>query len=359
MPEALKNYYSEEIVNSIAKDCKILHRDFDVALYVNTVLHNDWDQLELKQRMHRIAKVFEEFFPNDYQDSINILLSVAKNYSGLVHMCFPDYVEQYGLNDFDISMNALEQLTEGSTSEFAIRPFIIKYPVETMARMKLWSKSKNEHIRRLASEGCRPRLPWAMALPNYKKDPAEVIAIILNMVDDKSLYVRRSVANNLNDISKDNPNVVIEIAKKYLGKSKNIDWAIKHACRGLLKQGNKKILYLFGYKESKHLEVNNLIIDKKAMLGEKFNFQFEINTKKKQLGMLRIEFIIEFMKANGKLAGKIFKISEGLYSGKNKQINKYFSFKLISTRKYYLGEHKISIVINGDKIKTASFQLYE
>lgn len=361
MPKLLKNSYSPEVVKLIARDCQKYYSDFNKKLFIAEVLMNEWDSLELKERMHKIAEMLGKHLPQNYDDAIAIILKVAVNYSGLVHLCFPDFVEQFGVIDkrnYGTSMMALEKLTEGCSSEFAIRPFIVKYPMETMKVMMIWSKSKHEHVRRLASEGCRPRLPWAMALPEFKKDPEEVLKIILPLINDQSLYVRRSVANNLNDISKDNPQILIEVAKNNLGNtSKEVDWAIKHACRGLLKQGDKKTLSLFGFSSAKHIEVSHFNVDENIMLGDKLNFEFKLITSQKTLGKLRVEFIIDFMKSNGKQAGKIFKVCEGDYADNSKSIKKYFSFKPISTRKYYTGEHAISIVINGEKIITKEFTL--
>jgi len=357
MPEPLKYCYSIELVESIANDCQQYYPEFNHSLFIKDVLLKDWKQLELKERMHRIAKVLGEYLPMDYPQSIDILLKVAENYSGLAHMCFPDFVEQYGMRDFKTSMMALEKLTAGSSSEFAIRPFIIKYPTNATATLKKWTRSKSEDVRRLASEGCRPRLPWAMALPEYKKDPSVVLEIILELINDDSLYVRRSVANNLNDISKDHPEVLVEIATQYLGQSKQIDWVIKHACRGLLKQGHKQVLTLFGYSKASHVTLKQLTLDPQVKLGDKLNFGFELKTTDKYLGKLRVEFVIHFMKANGKTVGKVFKICEGEYLVDQKLIAKYFSFKAISTRKYYLGKHQLSVVVNGETLVSKDFKL--
>lgn len=359
MPEPLKYIYSESLIKGLALEFNKAYPEFDIDKFTNQVLFNGWNDLELKDRMHHVSSVLRNHLPLSYPDALSILLPVSEKYSGLEHMFFPDFVEQFGLEHFDLSMNALEHLTSGSSSEFAIRPFIKQSPAKTMKRMQIWSRSKHDDVRRLASEGCRPRLPWAMALPEYKKDPSQILNIILNLIDDKSLYVRRSVANNLNDISKDNPHIVIKIAEEYLGKSDNIDWVIKHACRGLLKQGNQRTLSLFGYHDAKHVLIKNFKTDEKVILGEKFNFEFELLSKKQTLGKLRIEFIIDFFKANGKTSAKIFKISDGNYTQNSKIITKYFSFKKISTRKYYTGNHSITIVINGVKNITQAFKLIE
>ena len=364
MPEPLKNLYSQEVVSSIARHCNAATPNFDQNRFIDRVLQNDWQELELKDRMHRLAEMLGKFLSKNYPKAIDAVLQVEKNYSGLVHMCFPDFVEIFGLAeaDFDLSMAALEIMTERSSSEFAIRPFILRYPEKTMKKMLAWSKSNNYHVRRLATEGCRPRLPWAMALPEYKKDPSVVLKTIMHLIDDDELYVRRSVANNLNDISKDNAKEVISIVSKYFSRppsdrSKEVDWVIKHACRGLLKQGNKEVLRLFGYANPNHISVNKFISDRSVKLGEHLNFSFNLQTVKKSLGNLRVEFIIEFMKANGKTAGKIFKVCEGNYYESEKAILKYFSFKKISTRKYYLGEHQITIVVNGENFESLKFKL--
>jgi len=359
MPEPLKDLYSKDLIHSIAYEFKKQFSKFDKKVFTQEVLSDGWVNLELKDRMRRIAAVLGNNLPSNYPEAIKILLPVSEKFSGLEHMFFPEFVERFGLEHFEISMNALEHVTSGSSSEFAVRPFITKFPKETMKQMAKWSRSKNKHVRRLASEGCRPRLPWSMALPKYKQNPKPVLDIIENLIDDESLYVRRSVANNFNDISKDNPHLVVEIAQKYLGQSNNIDWVIKHACRGLLKQGDKNVLSLFGYSDAKHILLKKFKVDEKVRLGEKLNFEFQLNSKMKTLGKLRIEFAVDFMKKNGKTSSKIFKISEGVYPQANKLITKYFSFKKISTRKYYIGKHAISIVINGNKVAKKSFELID
>jgi 3-methyladenine DNA glycosylase AlkC len=357
MPEPLKNLYSHNLINMIADEFKDKYASFDAQKFTSSVLSEEWAVLELKDRMRHIAAVLGDYLPSNYSDAIEILIPVAEKFSGLEHMFFPEFVEKFGLADFELSMKALELLTSGSSSEFAIRPFIIKYPDESMKQIAKWSQSKSDHVRRLASEGCRPRLPWAMALPVFKKDPAKVLDIILNLINDESLYVRRSVANNLNDISKDNPKFIIDVAKQYLGQSANVDWVIKHACRGLLKAGDKNVLSLFGYNDAKHVQVKNFRTNSDVVIGDKINFEFDLQSSEGMLGKLRLEFIIDFVKANGKKSSKVFKISEGNYEEAYRRIEKHFSFKPISTRKYYMGEHAISIVINGNKVATKSFIL--
>ena len=357
MAEPLKNIYSVTLINQLSTEVAKEYANFDAIKFCEAVIANDWDNLELKQRMRRITEVLGDYLPKEYSTAIEILLPVSKSFSGLGHMIFPDFVEVYGEEHFELSMKALAEFTSGSTSEFAIRPFIIKQPEKTMKQMAKWARSRNEHKRRLASEGCRPRLPWAMALPEFKRDPQQVLQVIVGLINDNSLYVRRSVANNLNDISKDHPQRVVDLAEQYLGQSKNVDWVIKHACRGLLKSGDKRVLELFGFAKTEHVQIEGFKVDSTVKRGDKLCFEFAIRTQQLSLGSLRIEVIIDFMKSNGSNAGKIFKISEGEFREASKEVYKCFSFKPISTRKYYPGTHQLTIVINGKKMASKSFQL--
>jgi len=359
MAKPLKDCFSAAFIQTLATNINQAYPPFETERFIAQVFDDRWDSLELKQRMRRISQLLGEYLPTDYSQAIDILKPVSDDFSGLAHMLFPDFVELYGLSDIETSLNALEYFTPNSSAEFAIRPFIIRFPRKTMARMKKWSKSDNKHLRRLASEGCRPRLPWAMALPEFKRDPTQVLEIILEMIADKSLYVRRSVANNLNDISKDNPDLIVDISRQHIGRSAHVDWVCKHACRGLLKQGDKRVLPLFGFDCPEHVQLVGFKVSSRVKLGESLPFQFTLQTDRNQLGKLRLEFIIDFMKANGETAPKIFKISEGDFQGRKRSVTKSFSFKLISTRRYYFGEHQLSIVVNGEKLATQAFELIE
>ena len=223
-----------------------------------------------------------------------------------------------------------------------------------MLTMLKWSKHKNHHVRRLASEGCRPRLPWACSLPDFKKDPRLIIPILDILKNDESLYVRRSVANNINDIAKDNPETIKDIIRLWQGVSSEQDWVLKHGARTLLKKGNQTTLHLFGYEHPKHVTLSHLACNKSLKIGDRLHFSFEINSNK-VLGKLRIEYKIGFRKASKKTNYKIFKISEGDYQKNTLSFSKHHSFKQLSTRKHYPGEHKIIIVINGKDFANRKF----
>ena len=357
MPEPLKNLYSETLIKNIGYEIYKHDNTFDQKAFKRSVFDNNWKDKELKQRMRHIAECLHQHLPGDYKKAITILKPVSAQFSGFEYMFFQDYVECYGLDDFKISMPALEHFTKYSSSEFAVRAFILQDEKRMMKHMQHWANSDNHHVRRLASEGCRPRLPWAVALPAFKSNPQPVLKILKTLMKDDSEYVRRSVANNLNDISKDNPETVLQWAELWLGDKKETDRIIKHACRSLLKQGDVQALSLFGFSDAKHIKLFNFNVQPEVKLGEKLHFSFTLKSQDAHLGQCRIEFAIDFMKANGKQNRKVFKISEGEYTEKEKMISKYFSFKEISTRKYYTGEHRLSIIVNGADQSTKPFEL--
>ena len=356
MAEQLKNLYSKEFIQKLANKLFLTYSDFQKENFINSIFDTTWETLELKQRMRHIANTLNKYLPFTYKKQLEILKEVKKDFGGLEAMIFQDFVEVFGLDDFEISMKALELFTIDSSSEFAIRQFILKYEDKTINQMKIWAKSKNEHIRRLASEGSRPRLPWAVALPNFKKNPQKVFEIIELLKNDSSKYVQKSVANNLNDISKDNPKMVIDFVKNNLNISKNLDWICKHGSRTLLKTGDKEVLDLFNFNKSHHINLTNFCCDKTIFLNEDFNFSFEINSDE-PIGNIRVEYVIYYLKSNSNHNKKVFMISQNSIESTKKRFQKKQSFKNMTTRKHYIGTHFIGILINGVEVLKEEFLL--
>ncbi|MCL2610353.1 MAG: DNA alkylation repair protein, partial [Defluviitaleaceae bacterium] len=238
MAELLKDRLNKEVLEEFATSIKRVYEPFPIQDFINFAMDDEWDNLELMGRGKKITTSLAKCFPQDYKTSLSIIDKVIEHFEGenLVVWSFPDFVEIYGQDEqnWDLSMTALAKYTEYASSEFAVRPFIINNEERMMAQMYEWSKHENEHIRRLSSEGCRPQLPWATSLPKFKKDPTPILPILEQLKTDSSLYVRKSVANNLNDISKTHPDLVANLAKKWYGKNEYTDWIVKHACRTLL-----------------------------------------------------------------------------------------------------------------------------
>ena len=356
MAEQLKNLYSKEFIKKLANRLFLIFTNFEKEDFVNSIFDTSWQNLELKARMRYIAITINKYLPLSYKKQLEILKEVKKDFTGLEAMIFQDFVEVFGLDDFDESMKALEVFTQDASSEFAIRQFILKYEEQTMNQMKIWAKSKNEHLRRLSSEGCRPRLPWAISLPKFKQNPTKALEIIELLKNDKSLYVRKSVANNLNDISKDNPQLVIKFVKENLGSTKELDWICKHASRTLLKKGDKQILELFNFDKSYHINLIDFCYDKSVKIDENLSFSFEINSDE-NIGSIRVEYVIYYLKSNNIHNKKVFMISQNEIKSSSKKFTKKQSFKNMTTRKHYLGKHFIAILINGEEILKKEFYL--
>ena len=356
MAEQLKKLYSKEFIEKLANRLFLAFTNFEKEDFINSIFEISWQNLELKQRMRHIAITLNKYLPFSYKKQLEILKEVKKDFTGLEAMIFQDFVEVFGLDDFDESMKALEVFTQDASSEFAIRQFILKYEEQTMNQMKIWAKSKNEHLRRLSSEGFRPRLPWAISLPKFKQNPTKPLEIIELLKNDKSLYVRKSVANNLNDISKDNPQLVIKFVKENLGSTKELDWICKHASRTLLKKGDKQILELFNFDKSYHINLIDFCYDKSVNVDENLTFSFEINSDE-IIGNIRVEYVIYYLKSNNIHNKKVFMISQNEIKSSSKKFTKKQSFKNMTTRKHYLGKHFIAILINGEEILKKEFYL--
>ncbi|MCX6075803.1 MAG: DNA alkylation repair protein [Campylobacterales bacterium] len=348
MAEPLKNSYTEAYITNLAKKVGVHYADFDEQNFRASVFCDAWESLELKARMRHIAMQLHRFLPLSYAQQLAILKTASKNFGSFEAMFFQDFVEVFGLDDFEHSMEALAVFTIDSSSEFAVRQFIIKYEEQTLQQMKIWAKSNNKHLRRLTSEGCRPRLPWAVALPRFKKEPSNVLQIIELLKNDPSLYVRKSVANSLNDISKDHPQAVAQFVKNNQGFSKELDWVCKHASRTLLKKGDSAILELFNLQSLHHVSIENFVYDKAVKIGDALHFSFELNTKE-PIENIRIEYAIEYLKVNNRHNKKVFMITQGRLETTYKTFTKKQSFKDMTTRKHYRGQHFISVLINGEE----------
>ena len=379
MAEPFKNMYNEQFFDRFTKDLKLIINNFDAHEFVSQIMDNEWENREYKQRIMHITTILKKFLPTDYKDAIAKILELLDyvkktqpDFSiiddtkfGLIleyGAILDNYVEQYGLDDYETSVKAIEKITQFTSCEFVVHPFIIKYPDEMMKQMLVWSKHEHWGVRRLASEGCRPRLPWAMALPNLKANPAPIIPILENLKNDPSRFVRLSVANNLNDIAKDNPEIVIDLVKSWQGESKEVDWIIKHGCRTLLKQGNLEVMELFGFNSIvKNISVENFQTStSKVKVGDSLEFSFNLLNNNNKKAKIRLEYGIYYQKANGTLAKKVHKISEKEYA-KNSitPITRKHSFRVVTTRKFHLGLHQVAVIINGNEFEKYNFELIE
>ena len=360
MAELLKDMYNYESLHEIAKRIQSVYHPFRVDEFLKSTMDQSWNDLELKARVRKISSNLGRYLPADYGDALAILDQVVSTCSsGFFGILFPDFVEVYGQDEknWNLSIKALERYTPYSSSEFAVRPFIINQEERMMAQMYAWSKHESEHVRRLASEGCRPQLPWGQVLDSFKKDPTPIIPILEQLKNDSSAYVRKSVANNLNDISKTHPDLVLGIARKWYGMTDHTDWIVKHGCRTLLKKADSEAMAFFEFDDTASVKLLEFVLDKTSIsIGDSIAFSFSVLAEKEVKA--RLEYGIDYVKSNGRRSRKRFKISEvTLKENEERSYEKKHSFKDLSTRKHYPGIHSIAIIVNGAERDKLDFSL--
>lgn len=366
MAEQLKNIYNRSFFEFFTEVVKDVLPSFDKQAFLARIFDAAWEQRELKQRMRHIAFTLHEFLPVGYPEAteaickmIQLIRDKYKKEMAFEYMFFPDYIEVFGLEDYETSVKAMEYITEFTSCEFAVRPFLIRYQEQMMKQMLQWSKHPHAMVRRLASEGTRPRLPWAMAVPALKKNPELVLPILENLKTDVSETVRRSVANNLNDIAKSHPELVLKVIKNWWGQTPETDWIIRHGCRTLLRKAHPDVMSHFGYAPGNQLEVKELKLKSSAIkIGAELEFSFRVVSKEKEACKTRIEYGIDYMKANGRHSRKIFKVCEKIFKpGESVQIQRRQDFREMTTRKHYVGRHFLAVLINGEEKVKGEFEV--
>jgi 3-methyladenine DNA glycosylase AlkC len=370
----LRDVFNPAVVDELANSIGDVWPEFDRDGF-SRAINSQLESLSFGDRNKLIRDSLWEYLPklssgiSNFPRAVEILLAAlgpeipdceVTGYDGFVVMSQNDFVAKYGLDYFELSMAALYEMTKRFTAENAIRAFIERYPQQTMARLATWAEDENCHVRRLVSEGTRPRLPLASRLPDFIEDPRPALALLDKLKTDPELVVRRSVANNLNDIAKDNPAVVVETLTAWQSAhDPGTDWIIKHASRTLVKQGNKEVLGLLGYPPEVAIAVSGLELSETQIpIGGEITFEFEVQSKASEPQKLMVDYVVHHMKANGKLAPKVFKLAKKKLNGRETiRLKKKHSFRPLSTRKYYAGQHLLEIQINGKIYAQLAFAL--
>lgn len=365
MAEPLKLLYNKELLSGFAEKVKRVYNAFEASSFIADVLVEPWDELELKARIRKISSTLGQHLPDNYEAALKVLYKIDEECVGFPYLFFPDFVEVYGQAEehWALSMQALERFTSKSSAEFAVRVFLLREPERMMRQMMAWGKHPNEYVRRLASEGCRPRLPWGQALPMFKRDPSPVLPLLELLKADSSLYVRKSVANNLNDIAKDHPSVVIDLAREWLGDNPDTNWIVRHACRTLIRKADPEIMKLFGYTEL--VDMTELIVSASLSIdhdvpkiGESSMLNYSIQFRENDPLRVRIEYGIDFVKANGQTSRKLFHLSDRtLPGGARLEGSRKHSWKDLTTRRHYPGQHRIVLLVNGREAASTSIRL--
>ncbi len=370
--EPFKNNLSKELVCCIANQlAKHLDR-FDEDRFVSRI-GPALDELELKERSQCIADELHRVLPKELNERYRILLAMLHPLEdtenalqsdengirgwGMLPLC--SVVGQHGLEDFDVSLATLKEMTKRFSSEFDVRHFLLADQDRTLAIMAGWLQDPNRHVRRLVSEGTRPRLPWAMKLPQLIANPSPVLPLLEALRDDEEEYVRRSVANHLNDISKDHPDLIAQLAREWMQpENRQRTKLLRHACRGLIKQGHPIALEVFGY-ESPKLSLEKLTIKTPiVVLGNALQFVARIQSHSNCEQPLIIDYVIHHQKNNGGLTAKVFKWKTASLSPHGELlIDRTHKIRPVTTRRYYTGKHALSLRINGQDFGYKEFHL--
>ena len=368
MAEALKNQFGPDVPQAIARMVKAVHPAFDADTFVSVALQG-YDALALMPRGQHIALALKAHLPSDFEQAVAILVASTGQPHGrdeslslasFLFLPHTQFVATYGLAHFEASMRAQHALTQRFTAEFSIRPFLEAHPEATLARLRQWASDPSHHVRRLVSEGTRPRLPWAPRLRAFQKDPAPVLALLELLKDDPELYVRRSVANNLNDIGKDHPEVLTHTAQRWLeGASAERQWIVGHALRSAIKRGEAGAFKVLGFGQAAQLKVYDATLAPSvAAMGSSVTLRFALHNPLAQVQRVLVDFRVHHIKANGQPKPKVFKLKTvELEAGETVSLSKRLSLAEMSTRKHYPGLHRVELLLNGDPHPLGTFEL--
>jgi 3-methyladenine DNA glycosylase AlkC len=365
--EPLKNSFGRDVPVRIATMIKNVDPTFPADAFVADAL-DGYEALELTPRAWHIARVLGRYLPSDYDRAIEILVASLGDkvpeaeLTGMdvfVYLPHVFYVAEFGADHFESSMRAQYELTQRFTAEFSIRVFLRRYPEPTLARLREWALDPSGHVRRLVSEGTRPRLPWAPRLRAFQEDPRPVLQLLELLKDDPELYVRRSVANNLNDIGKDNPTALIETCRRWTENS-NAErrWLIRHALRSAVKRADPEALEILGFGTAAVSVRDVRVTPEVVSIGDSATITVELANDSSAPQRLLVDLRVHFVKANGTTSPKVFKLKElELEPGTATRVVKTISLAQHTTRTHYPGRHHVEVLVNGAAHDAGAFEV--
>jgi len=345
-----------------------VHPGFDAAGFTEAAT-TGLEGLELFDRSRQLSAALADYLPVDRGEAISILTRSLPSESqdpgwsgvgGFTLLPYSMFVADHGLDHFEEALKLQYEVTKRFTSEFSIRNFLLSEPERTLARLSDWVTDDNEHVRRLVSEGTRPRLPWAMKLQPFVDDPKPVIALLERLKADPSLYVRRSVSNNLNDITKDHPDLVLEIAERWMREpNPDMRWIVRRGLRTLIKDGNQYALEILGFSTlDSGVEVNTSITPSRVAIGKRVSVDMELINSTDVDVAVWLDFGIDFVRTAGAINRKMFRGAELiLAAGSSQVVQRSVSMAQLSTRRVMPGEHQVVVMVNGVTNEAGSFQL--
>jgi 3-methyladenine DNA glycosylase AlkC len=368
MAGELRDFFDAAVIRGIARELKSADPAFQERRFVAAALKG-LAPLSLTGRAAHIAEAMHRFLPKDFADATAVISrSLGPPHAGsdtfgmapfkyLPHTMF---VATHGLAHFEESMRLQLELTRRFSAEFSIRAFLTQHPTATYARLLEWARHDDVHVRRLVSEGSRPRLPWAPRLRHFQQDPSPVLALLELLKDDPELYVRRSVANSLNDIAKDHPDLAVATGRRWLtGASADRRWIVHHALRFLVKQGHAGALNLIGAGRRPKIKLATVrITPARVRLGGAVIVTLALTSASRSRQDLLIDYVVHYVKANGSTSAKVFKLKRvTLTPDRAVPIALTIKLKDLTTRKHYAGRHAVDLLVNGVRFPLGAFRL--
>jgi 3-methyladenine DNA glycosylase AlkC len=361
--EPFKNLLNATLVREAGDALARSWPDFDRKAFERRALRG-LDALEMKARAMQIADALEATLPDHFDAAcaaIERSLAVPTDpdapsetssdggLRGWIVWPLGEFVARRGLDQPERALRALHALTQRLTAEFAIRPLIVRHPELTLATMQAWTRDPSAHVRRLASEGSRPRLPWGLRLQALVADPTPTLPILAALQDDPSAYVRRSVANHLNDIAKDHPERVVDWVRKHLPAAGTDRRALlSHASRSLIRQGHADMLDLWGAGQAFVGDCSFKAVPQRVAVGDRVQLTLTLRSSARAAQPLLIDYAVHHVKADGRTSPKVFKGWKlTLAAGETRTLTKSHSFAPVTTRRYHAGEHAIEVCVNG------------
>lgn len=374
MAEAFKDWISPKLVRTMAGHLARVHEAFPRAQFVKLATKG-LVELELKARVVHVADALAKSLPKAFAQAATVmqrslapersdadlskLVPCDRGLAGWAVWPMTDYVARYGLAYPKRALRALHALTKRNTAEYAIRPFLIEHRDVTMATLHDWLGDKSPHVRRLVSEGTRPRLPWGIQLKHLVEDPSPALPLLVALQDDGSEYVRRSVANHLNDIAKDHPACVAAWLEQYLpDASKERRAMLRHASRTLIKRGDRRVLKAWGLAKALRGEATLAIEPAKVVVGESVTLFAELASTATKPQQLMVDYIVHHVKKGGAIRKKTWKGWQFvLQPGEQRSLTKRHSLRAVTTRRDYSGRHQVDLVVNGKVVASSAFAL--
>jgi len=369
----LKDQFGASAPRAIAAMIRAVHAPFPHDDFLADALAG-YAPLSLTGRGFHIAAALRKHLPQEYPRAVRILVDSATQphdhaasggMASFLYMPHLFFISRHGLDHFDESMRAQHALTQLFTAEFSIRAFLEKHPERTLALLREWTRDPSEHVRRLVSEGTRPRLPWAPRLRAFQKDPRPVLELLELLKDDPALYVRRSVANNLNDIGKDHPALLVATAKRWLKSAPGPErpnperqWIVNHALRSAVKRADAGALGALGYAGKAQVAVRKVIIEPaRPRIGGSVTIGFTLTNTARKAQRVMADLVVHFVKARG-TGRKTFKLKAlKLAPGASVSLSKKIALTQLTTRKHYPGRHRVEALLNGGARKLGEFDL--